>query len=176
MTLYALDGIEPSLPESGNCWIADSAELIGKVILADWVSIWFGSVLRGDNEPITIGKGSNIQDCCVLHTDMGFPLTIGTNCTVGHKALLHGCIIEDGVLIGMGATILNGATIGRNSVIGAGSLVPEGKTIPENSLFIGTPARLVRTISDDEHKEFMKAALHYQENITRYRNGLTSMG
>ncbi len=175
MTLYKLDGAEPQLPESGDYWIADNADLIGKIILAVNVSIWFGSVLRGDNEPITIGEGSNIQDGCVLHTDMGFPLTIGTNCTVGHKALLHGCTIEDDALIGMGATILNGATIGKKTVIGACSLVPEGKTIPENSLFIGSPARFVRTINDDEHEEFISAARHYQENIPRYRQGLVKI-
>lgn len=172
MTLYILDGIEPQLPDTGNFWIADNADIIGNVILEDNVSIWFGSVLRGDNEPITIGTGSNIQDGCVLHTDMDYPLTVGSNCTVGHKALLHGCTIEDDALIGMGATILNGATIGKKSVIGACSLVPEGKTIPDNSLFLGSPARFVRTISDEEHRDFKSAAIHYQENISRYQRGL----
>ena len=172
MTLYCLDNIEPQLPAESNYWIADSADIIGNVIIREEVSIWFGAVLRGDNEPITIGRGSNIQDGCVLHTDMGFPLTVGTNCTVGHKALLHGCVIEDGALIGMGATILNGATVGRNSVIGASSLIPEGKTIPANSLFVGSPARLLRTISAEEQQEFKTAAMHYQANIARYQLGL----
>ena len=169
MTLFALEGVEPTLPESGDFWIADDANIIGNVIIGNRVSVWFGSTLRGDNEPITIGDGSNIQENCVVHTDPGYPFRLGCNCTVGHKSMLHGCIIGDNSLIGMGATILNGARIGSNSVVGACSLVTEGKEFPEFSLLMGTPARLVRRLTQDEVAEFGKAADHYRRNIPRYR-------
>ncbi|MEP5374260.1 MAG: gamma carbonic anhydrase family protein, partial [Hyphomicrobiales bacterium] len=144
MTLYALGDLRPKTPEDGDFWIAPDANVIGKVDVKTAVSIWFGSTLRGDNEWITLGVGSNVQENCVLHTDMGFPLTIGENCTIGHKAILHGCTIGNNSLVGMGATILNGAKIGSNCLIGAGSLIPEGKVIPDNSLVVGIPGKIIR--------------------------------
>ena len=172
MTLFALDGIEPTLPDSGEYWIAEDANIIGNVIIGDQVSVWFGSTLRGDNEPIIIGEGSNIQENCVVHTDPGYPLHLGRSCTVGHRAMLHGCIIGENSLIGMGATILNGARIGSNAVVGACSLVTEGKEFPDFSLLKGTPAKLVRRLTADEVAEFGTAAEHYRRNIPRYRRHL----
>ena len=172
MTLFALDGIEPTLPDSGNYWIAGDANIIGNVVIGDQVSVWFGSTLRGDNEPIVIGEGSNVQENCVVHTDPGYPFHLGRNCTVGHKAMLHGCIIGDNSLIGMGATILNGARIGSNAVVGACSLVTEGKEFPDFSLLMGTPAKLVRRLTADEVAEFGAAAEHYRRNIPLYRRHL----
>ncbi len=175
MTLYALGGTGPSLPETDSFWIAPDANLVGKVTIADDVSIWFGATLRGDNEPITIGAGSNIQDGCIVHTDPGFPCTVGQSCTIGHRAILHGCVIDDGCLVGMGATILNGARIGANSVIGACALVTEGKVYPENSLLVGSPARVVRTLGRDELAGFAVAASSYRRKIGRYRTGLEAL-
>ncbi len=172
MPLYALDGIAPELPASGNFWIAPTAVLIGKVIVKEGASIWFGSVLRGDNEPIVVGEGSNIQENSVLHTDMGCPLTIGRNVTVGHNVILHGCIIGDNSLIGMGATVLNRATIPANSLVGAGALVTEGKTFPERSLIVGSPAKAVRSLDDAAVAGLEKSALSYQNNGRRYAAGL----
>ncbi|MGR7996963.1 MULTISPECIES: gamma carbonic anhydrase family protein [unclassified Xanthobacter] len=172
MPLYALDGIAPELPASGNFWIAPTAVLIGKVIVKEGASIWFGSVLRGDNEPIVVGEGSNIQENSVLHTDMGCPLTIGRNVTVGHNVILHGCIIGDNSLIGMGATVLNRATIPANSLVGAGALVTEGKTFPERSLIVGSPAKAVRSLDDAAVAGLEKSALSYQNNGRRYTAGL----
>ncbi|MEC9102786.1 MAG: gamma carbonic anhydrase family protein, partial [Pseudomonadota bacterium] len=137
MTLYALDGIAPVTPEDGDFWIAPDANVIGRVVMESATSVWFGCTLRGDNEEIRIGRGSNVQENTVMHTDMGCPLTIGENCTIGHKAMLHGCTIGDNTLIGMGATILNNAVIGKNCLIGAGALVTEGKVIPDNSMVLG---------------------------------------
>ena len=149
------------------------AVLIGRVVVQEDVGIWFGAVLRGDNEQITVGTGSNIQENCVLHTDMGFPLTIGAGCTIGHKAMLHGCSIGNNSLIGMGATVLNGARIGNNCLVGAGALVTEGKEIPDNSLVVGAPAKPVRTL-DDKAIEMLKwSAQHYVENARRFAGGLT---
>ena len=167
MPLYRLGEHRPELPE-GFCWIADTAFVIGQVRVGVDVGIWFGSVLRGDNEPITIGAGSNVQENCVFHTDMGFPLTIGAGCTIGHKAMLHGCTIGDNSLIGMGATVLNGARIGRNCLVGAGALVTEGKEIPDGSLVIGTPAKLVRQLDDDAIVMLEWSAMHYVENVKRF--------
>lgn len=175
MTLFALEGIEPTLPDTGDFWIAGDANIIGNVTIGNQVSVWFGSTLRGDNEPITIGEGSNIQENCVVHTDPGFPFRLGRNCTVGHKAMLHGCIIGDNSLIGMGATILNGARIGSNTVVGACSLVTEGKEFPDFSLLLGTPAKLVRRLTADEVTEFGRAAEHYRRNIPRYRRHLRKL-
>lgn len=172
MTLYSLGGTSPTLPGSQKFWIAPDANVVGDVRIGDQVSIWFGATVRGDNEPIFIGDRSNVQENSVLHTDMGFPLTIGPDCTVGHKAILHGCTIGCSTLIGMGATLLNGAVVGENSVVGACSLITEGKTFPDQSLIVGTPARVVRQLSDDEVQRFRAAATHYQENISRYINGL----
>ena len=171
MALYALGEREPVLPE-GFWWIADNATLIGDIRIGEDVGIWFNAVLRGDNEPISIGAGTNIQENCVLHTDFGFPLTIGTGCTIGHKAMLHGCTIGDNSLIGMGATVLNGAVIGRNCLIGAGALVTEGKTIPDNSLVVGAPGRVARTIDAKGEADLRESAAHYVENARRFSEQL----
>ena len=173
MTLYALDGIEPQLPEEGACWVAPDAVLIGKVKLERNASVWFGAVLRGDNELITVGEGSNVQDGAVLHTDPGLPLTVGRNCTIGHRAILHGCNIGDNTLIGMGAVILNRAQIGSNCLIGANALVTEGKVIPDNSLVMGSPAKLVRVLDADAVADLSNAAAGYVRNWQRYAKGLT---
>ena len=173
MTLYSLDGHAPQIAE--NTWIAPDANLIGKVVIEDLASIWFGCTLRGDNEEIRVGAGSNVQENCVMHTDMGYPLVIGPGCTIGHKAMLHGCILEENVLIGMGATVLNGARIGRNSLIGAGALITEGKEIPEGSLVMGAPGRVVRNLDEAAIATLRATALHYQQNMRRYRTGLLAL-
>ncbi|RAP43260.1 gamma carbonic anhydrase family protein [Rhodovulum viride] len=175
MTLYSLDGLAPTLPEDGDYWVAPDANVIGKVILGAGASIWFGSTLRGDNEPITVGAGTNIQENTVCHTDMGYPLTIGAGCTIGHKAMLHGCTIGENTLIGMGATVLNGARIGRNCLIGAGALITEGKEIPDNSLVMGAPGKVVRQLDEAAIERLRQSALHYQENARRYRAGLVAI-
>jgi len=175
MTIYALDGHAPVLPEDADFWIAPDANLIGRVIVESAVSVWFGSTLRGDNEPITLGTGTNVQENTVMHTDMGYPLVIGAGCTVGHKAMLHGCTLEDNVLIGMGATVLNGAHIGRNSLVGAGALVTEGKEIPEGSLVMGVPGKVVRRLDDEAIEGLRASALHYQQNMRRFRDGLVAL-
>jgi carbonic anhydrase/acetyltransferase-like protein (isoleucine patch superfamily) len=175
MPVYALDGVAPALPEAGRYWIAPDAQVIGKVRLEAHVSIWFGSVLRGDNEEIFIGAGSNVQDGSLLHTDMGYPLTIGPNCTVGHHAILHGCQIAENSLVGMGATILNGARIGRNCLVGANALVTEGKSFPDNSLIVGAPARLVRELDEASALRLRESAAHYVENWRRYAKGLVAL-
>ena len=146
MAIYELDGQGPELPADGNYFIADTAAVIGKVRLLNSASVWFGAVLRGDNEWIEIGEGSNVQDNSTCHTDPGFPLTIGKNCTVGHNVILHGCTLEDDALVGMGSIVMNGARIRRGSVVGAGSIITEGKEYPEYSLIIGSPARVIRTL------------------------------
>ena len=171
--IYALDGVAPTLPEGGDFWIAPDANVIGKCILEAATSIWFGATLRGDNEPITVGEGSNIQENSVLHTDIGFPLTIGKGCTIGHKAMLHGCTIGDNSLIGMGATVLNGAVIGKNCLIGAGALITEGKTIPDGSLVMGAPGKVVRELDEAAIKGLEMSALGYQLNMRRFRDGLS---
>ena len=173
MTLYTLDGIAPQLPEDGDCFVAADANLIGKVILESGASVWFGSTLRGDNEAITVGQGSNVQENCVMHTDMGFPLTIGRDCTIGHKVMLHGCTIGDETLIGMGATVLNGAVIGKNCLIGAGALITEGKEIPDGSLVMGAPGRVVRQLDTAAIERLRASAQHYQDNMRRFRRGLS---
>lgn len=171
MPLYALEGMRPEI-EDATVWIAPDATLIGRIRLARDVSIWFGSVLRGDNEAISIGAGSNVQEHGVMHTDPGFPLTIGENCTIGHRAMLHGCSIGDGSLVGMGAIILNGARIGPNSLVGAGALVTEGKVFPENALIVGSPARVVRTLDAGAIAGLQASARHYVENARRFARGL----
>lgn len=173
MTLYSLDGNSPTVPESGDFWVAPDANLIGKVVLSDGASVWFGATLRGDNETITIGPGSNVQEACVLHTDMGYPLTIGENCTIGHKAILHGCTIGDESLVGMGAIVLNGARIGRNCLIGAGALVTEGKEIPDGSLVIGAPGKVVRQLGEAQIAGLRKSAEGYSARMRHYRSALT---
>lgn len=175
MTLYVLDGVEPELPEDGDYWVAPSADVIGKVKLESGASVWFGAIVRGDNELITIGEGANVQDASVLHTDPGYPLVLGKNVTVGHRAMLHGCVVGENSLIGMGATVLNGAVIGKNAVIGAGALVAEGKTIPDNALVMGIPGKVVRTLSKEEAATMAYAGPHYVENQRRYRKGLKAL-
>lgn len=176
MALYELDGVGPEFPESGNWWVAENATLIGRIILRENASVWFGAVLRGDNEPIEIGENSNVQDGSVLHTDMGAPLTIGKNVTVGHQAMLHGCTVGDGSLIGIGATLLNHVKVGKNCIIGAHTLLPEGKEIPDNSLVVGSPGKVVREIGEAQAQMLEASALHYVENWKRYRAGLKPVG
>lgn len=175
MTLYALDGISPDLPGEGHCWVAPDAAVIGKVKLERMASVWFGAVLRGDNELLLVGENSNIQDGCVLHSDMGFPLTIGRNCTIGHKAILHGCSIGDNSLIGMGATVLNNAQIGRNCLIGANALVTEGKVIPDNSLVMGSPGKVVRELDAAAAAKLPLSAEGYVRNWQRFTTGLRAL-
>jgi carbonic anhydrase/acetyltransferase-like protein (isoleucine patch superfamily) len=175
MTLYALDGVAPALPASGNYYIAPGARLIGNVTLAEQVGIWFNAVLRGDNEPIVIGLGSNVQDGCVLHTDPGFPLIVGAGVTVGHSAILHGCTIGDGTLIGMGAVVLNGVRIGEGCLIGANALVTEGRDIPDHSMVVGQPARVIRPVDATMAAELHRAAAIYRKRQQRYRGGLVEI-
>lgn len=173
MTLYALGDKTPNV--HGNAWVAPDANVIGNVVLEDESSVWFGSTLRGDNEVIHVGRGSNVQENCVFHTDMGYPLTIGENCTIGHKVMLHGCTIGDNTLIGMGATILNGAKIGRNCLIGAGALITEGKEIPDGSLVMGAPGKVVRQLDDEAIAKLTASARHYAENAARFAKDLTAL-
>jgi carbonic anhydrase/acetyltransferase-like protein (isoleucine patch superfamily) len=172
MAVFALNGISPDLPDAGSFWIAASASVIGRVRLEKNASVWFAAVLRGDNELIHVGEGSNVQDACVLHTDLGSPLTMGKNCTIGHRAMLHGCTIGDTSLVGIGATILNNAVIGRNCLIGAHALVTEGKVIPDNSLVMGAPGRVVRTLNGEEIAGLTRSAESYVRNWQRYAQGL----
>jgi len=174
MTLYALDGVAPE--RGADVWVAPGAHVIGRVVLGAGASVWFGAVLRGDNEAVTVGAGSNIQENCVLHTDPGFPLDIAEGCTVGHKVMLHGCTLGANSLIGMGATLLNGARIGANCLIGAGALITEGKEIPEGSLVTGAPGRVVRALREDEIARLRWAAAHYRENARRFAAGLRPLG
>ena len=176
MPLYKLDGIPPRLPAPGRYFVAPGAHLIGRVELREDANVWFNCVLRGDNEWITIGARTNIQDGSILHTDMGFPLDIGADCTIGHGVILHGCTIGDNTLIGMGATILNGAKIGKNCLVGANALVTEGKEFPDNSLIVGAPAKAVRTLGEDSREKFLESAKHYVENGQRYDKGLELIG
>jgi len=176
MAIYELDGQGPDLPADGNYFIADTADVIGRIRLKPQASVWFGAVLRGDNEWIEIGEGSNVQDNCTCHTDKGFPLTIGNNCTVGHNVILHGCTIGDGALIGMGSIVMNGARIGRNSIVGAGSVITEGKEYPDNSLIIGSPARVIRTLSPEQVTAMGSAARFYVTNGSRFKQGMKKIG
>jgi carbonic anhydrase/acetyltransferase-like protein (isoleucine patch superfamily) len=176
MAIYELDGQGPDLPADGNYFIADTATVIGKVRLKANASVWFGAVLRGDNEWIEIGEGSNVQDNCTCHTDPGFPLVLGTNVTIGHNVILHGCTVEDGALIGMGAIVMNGAVIRRGSVVGAGAVITEGKEFPENSLIIGAPARVIRTLDAEQAEKLARPAQSYQRNGPRFKKGLKKIG
>ena len=173
MTLYSLDGHAPQIDE--DTWIAPGAHVIGRVVMEPGSSVWFGCTLRGDNEEIRVGAGSNVQENVVCHTDPGFPLRIGSGCTIGHKAMLHGCVIGENSLIGMGATVLNGARIGRNCLIGAGALITEGKEIPDGSLVMGTPGKVVRQLDDSAIEGLRKSARHYQDNMRRFRAGLEAL-
>jgi carbonic anhydrase/acetyltransferase-like protein (isoleucine patch superfamily) len=176
MPIYELDGQAPEFPVDGQYWVAETAVLIGRVRLKAEASVWYGAVLRGDNEWIELGERSQIQDNCTLHTDMGFPMVIGANCVIGHKVMLHGCTIGDNSLVGMGAIILNGAKIGKNSLVGAGALVTEGKTFPDNSMIVGVPARAIRTLDDKALAMIRGGADHYVKRWKQYANGLKKIG
>jgi len=175
MPLYALNDRKPLLPAAGRYWVAPNASVIGDVALGEDCSVWFGATLRGDNERISIGARSNVQEGSTLHTDIGFPIEIGEDCTIGHNAILHGCIIGAGALIGMGAIVLNGAKIGAGSLVGAGALVTEGKEFPERSLIVGSPARLARTLDEAAVAALLASAAHYVENASRFAAGLSEI-
>ncbi|GAA4128749.1 gamma carbonic anhydrase family protein [Aminobacter aganoensis] len=167
-TIYRLGERMPSLPADGNCYVAPGAAVIGDVRLASGTSIWFNAVLRGDNEPITIGKGSNVQDGCVIHTDPGYPVEIGEDVTIGHNAIIHGCSIGNGSLVGMGATVLNGARIGERCLVGANSLVREGMVVPDGSLVIGVPAKIVRQLDAEAAAKLSQGAVRYRSKAETY--------
>ena len=173
MAIYQLDDLLPAIHES--VWVADSARVIGNVTLAEGCSVWFGAVVRGDTDTITIGKGSNIQDNSVLHADIGTPLVIGANVTVGHQVVLHGCTIGDGSLIGIQAVVLNGAKIGKNCLVGAGALVTEGKEFPDGCMILGSPAKAVRQLSEAQIEGLKMSAQHYMDNARRYKAGLKKL-
>ena len=173
MAVYQLEEHIPQVAETA--WVADSAQVIGNVVLAEDSSVWFGAVLRGDNETLSVGRGSNVQDGSVVHADPGFPTTLGDNVTVGHLVMLHGCSIGEGSLVGIKSVILNGAKIGRNCLVGAGSLVTEGKEFPDGSLIVGSPAKVVRTLTPEQITGMQRAAKHYIDNARRYRDGLKKL-
>jgi carbonic anhydrase/acetyltransferase-like protein (isoleucine patch superfamily) len=174
MAIYELDGVAPEVAESA--WVAGSAEVMGNVRLAEDASVWFGAVVRGDCESISIGEGSNIQDASVLHADLGKPLVVGRHVTVGHQVMLHGCTIGDESLIGIGAVVLNGAKIGRNCLVGAGALVTEGKEFPDGSMIIGSPAKAVRQLTPEQIEGLRRSAQHYVDNARRFKSGLRKLG
>jgi carbonic anhydrase/acetyltransferase-like protein (isoleucine patch superfamily) len=176
MPIYELDGQAPEFPADGRYWVAESATLIGRVRLKADASVWFGAVLRGDNEWIELGERSQIQDNATLHTDPGFPLVIGTNCVIGHNVILHGCTIGDESLIGMGAIMLNGAKVGRNCLVGAGAVMTEGKTFPDNSLIVGAPARVIRTLDEKAAAAIRNGADIYVRRSQQYAKGLKRVG
>ncbi len=170
MPAYALDDLVPRLPS--RCWIAPGAHVIGQVTLGEDTGIWFGAVVRADNEPIAIGDRTNIQENAVLHVDPGFPMRIGNDCTIGHGVVLHGCTIGDGCLVGMGATIMNGVVIGAGSIVGANALLTERKVFPPNSLIVGAPAKVARTLDSTTGEGFVAEAASYVKKANRYRAGL----
>ncbi|MER8913605.1 gamma carbonic anhydrase family protein [Mesorhizobium sp. M0761] len=172
MPTYAIDGKAPRFEDAGSNWIAPDATLIGDISVGRNAGFWFGAVIRGDNEAIVVGADSNVQEHTVMHTDPGFPLRIGQGCTIGHRALLHGCTIGDNSLIGMGAIVLNGARIGRNCLVGAGALVTEGKEFPDNCLIVGSPARVIRTLDDAAVAKLRASAAQYVANGKRFKAGL----
>ncbi|PTT18667.1 gamma carbonic anhydrase family protein [Acidovorax sp. HMWF029] len=174
MTVYELDGVAPQVHASA--WVADSAQVMGNVVLGEDASVWFGTVIRGDTESITIGAGSNIQDASVLHADIGKPLVVGERVTVGHQVMLHGCTIGDESLIGIGAVVLNGAKIGKHCLVGAGALVTEGKEFPDGSMIIGSPAKAVRELSPEQIEGLRQSAQHYIDNARRFQRGLRKIG
>ena len=174
MAIYELDGVAPRVADSA--WVADSAQLMGNVVLGEGASVWFGTVVRGDTECITIGAGSNIQDASVLHADFGQPLVVGCNVTVGHQVMLHGCTIGDESLIGIGAIVLNGAKIGKNCLVGAGALVTEGKEFPDGSMILGSPAKVVRQLTPEQIEGLRQSAQHYIDNARRFKAGLKKRG
>jgi carbonic anhydrase/acetyltransferase-like protein (isoleucine patch superfamily) len=173
MALYELDGHAPRIADSA--WVADSAQVIGNVELAESASVWFGAVLRGDTEPLRIGRGSNIQDGTVVHADHGYPVTLGEDVTVGHQVMLHGCTVGDGSLIGIQAVVLNGARIGRHCLVGAGSLVPGGKEFPDGSLIMGSPAKVVRQLTTEQIDGLRRSAVDYVANARRFKAGLKKL-
>jgi carbonic anhydrase/acetyltransferase-like protein (isoleucine patch superfamily) len=176
MAIYELDGQAPEFPGAGRYYVADSATVIGRVRLRDEASVWFGAVLRGDNEWIEIGARSQIQDNCTLHTDPGFPLTVGEGCVIGHNVILHGCIVGDRSLVGMGAIMLTGSKIGSNCIVGAGAVVTEGKSFPDNALIVGAPARVIRTLDDKAAAAIREGADSYVERSKDYMKGLKRIG
>ncbi len=173
MAIFELDGVAPKISDSA--WIADNAQVMGNVELADDASVWFGVVIRGDTEVIRIGRGSNIQDLSVLHADIGLPLTVGEDVTVGHQVMLHGCTIGDGSLVGIGAIVLNGARIGKNCLVGAGALVTEGKEFADGSMILGSPARAVRQLTPEQMQGLRLSAQFYVANARRFRAGLSKI-
>jgi carbonic anhydrase/acetyltransferase-like protein (isoleucine patch superfamily) len=173
MSIYALDGHKPRIGEGS--WIAHNATIIGDVRIGRNASVWYNVVIRGDNEPIEIGDGTNIQDGSILHNDEGVPLTIGANVTVGHMAMLHGCEIGDGCLIGINAVVLNNAVVGKDCLIAAKALIPEGKNIPDRSLVVGSPGRILRTLTDEEILRLRGNARHYVDNARRFQAGLREL-
>ncbi|MEN3145782.1 gamma carbonic anhydrase family protein [Neorhizobium sp. IRAMC:178] len=175
MPLYALGEFEPKTPGPDRFWLAPDAIVIGKVELGEDVGIWFGSVLRGDNEPIVVGAGTNIQEGVMIHTDPRYPVTLGENCTIGHHAIIHGCTIGDNSLVGMGATILNGAKIGRNCLVGANALITEGKEFPDNSLIVGSPAKVMRVLDDEAVEKLKQSAVRYVANWNRFARDLRQL-
>lgn len=174
MAIYELDGVAPRM--AASAWVADSAEVMGNVVLGENASVWFGAVLRGDTESITVGAGSNVQDASVLHADFGTPLMIGDRVTVGHQVMLHGCTIGDESLIGIGAVVLNGAKIGKNCLVGAGALVTEGKEFPDGSMIIGSPAKAVRQLTPEQIEGLRMSAQHYIDNARLFKRGLRKIG
>lgn len=174
MAIYALGDKTPQV--AGTAWVADNAQVIGNVELAEGASVWFGATVRGDQpEPVRIGRNSNVQEGSVLHSDPGKPLVVGDNVTVGHMVMLHGCTIGDGSLVGIGAVVLNGARIGRNCLVGAGALVTEGKVFPDGSLIVGSPARVARTLTPEQIDGLARSARHYVDNAARFRRGLVRL-
>ena len=173
MPIFALNDSRPEFADEASVWIAPDASIIGKIVIGRNVNIWFGSVLRGDNEPIHIGDDTNVQEQTIMHTDIGSPLTIGQGCTIGHRALLHGCTIGDNTLIGMGAIILNGAKIGNNCIVGAGALITERKEFPDGSMILGSPAKAVKQLDDATIAGLRGSAAHYVENSRRFKSGLS---
>jgi carbonic anhydrase/acetyltransferase-like protein (isoleucine patch superfamily) len=174
MAIYELEGIAPSVSDSA--WVADSAQVMGRVNVAADASVWFGTVVRGDTASIHIGEGSNVQDASVLHADFGMPLVIGRHVTVGHQVMLHGCTIGDETLIGIGAIVLNGAKIGKNCLVGAGALVTEGKEFPDGSMILGSPARVVKQLTTEQMQGLRQSAQHYIDNARRFKTGLRKLG
>lgn len=174
MAIYAIDGVAPHI--AATAWVADSAQVMGQVELGKGASVWFGAVVRGDTDRITIGAGSNIQDASVLHADAGQPLHVGERVTVGHQVVLHGCTIGDESLIGIGAVVLNGAKIGKNCLVGAGALVTEGKEFPDGSMILGSPAKAVRQLTPAQIEGLRQSARHYTDNARRFRDGLQKIG
>ncbi|MBU0588686.1 MAG: gamma carbonic anhydrase family protein [Gammaproteobacteria bacterium] len=170
MAIYSLDDLSPRMADTA--WVADSAQVMGDVVMGDESSVWFGTIVRGDSETITLGRGVNVQDASVLHADPGVPLTLGDNVSVGHQVMLHGCTVGEGTLIGIGSVVLNHAKIGKHCLVGAGSLVTEGKEFPDGSMIMGRPAKVVRELSPEEIANLQRIAQHYKDNARRFKAGL----